>query len=352
VRFRHLGVSVGSVNISALESIMKKQITVIALLMLLTGGSASAATPFNSLVVFGDSLSDAGDNPSAVTSLYKILGGHCDVLFHPCPPYDDGRISNGPIAAEYLAGSLFPGAVSATNYRSYAVAGATSGSDNSGNDIIFGILDLPGIKEEVDHYMTDTGGTADPKALYMVWGGGNDYLTHDSPVQAAQNIGSYVNTLAAAGAMNFLVPNLPDLGLTPSARNEGEVTQAHGYSVVFNTELANQLGNLDTAFPAANIYRFDTYTLLNDIVQNPGNYGFTDVTTPCFTLLGLTCDNPEGHLYWDDFHPTTNAHAILGAAFTSAVPEPSAVVMFIIGLLVLVWIANIRQKSVYAWQRR
>ena len=145
---------------------MKKQITVIALFMLLMGGSASAATSFSSLVVFGDSLSDAGDNPSAVTSLYKILGGHCDVLFHPCPPYDDGRISNGPVAAEHLAESLFPGAVSTTNYRSYAVAGATSGSDNTGNDIGFGILNFPGIKQEVDDYMRDSGATADANAFW------------------------------------------------------------------------------------------------------------------------------------------------------------------------------------------
>jgi phospholipase/lecithinase/hemolysin len=333
---------------------MRISTTVVALAVLLFGGSASAATPFSSLIVFGDSLSDAGDNPSAVTSLYKSLGGNCDPL-HPCSPfgsYDGGRFSNGPVASEHLAKNIFPAEVNTTNFKGYAVAGATSGNHNIGNDADpFGILNLPGMQQEVNLYMSNTGGVADPNALYFVWGGSNDYLIHDSPVQAARNIGNYVNVLAAAGARNFLVPNLPDLGLTPSARMEGEVSLAHDYSVVFNTELANQLGSLDATLPAINIHRFDTFALLNDVVQNPVNYGLTDVTNPCFTLLGITCDNPEARLFWDDFHPTTAAHAILAAGFATAVPEPAAIFMFMLGLLVLASAVNRRQEAVDACNR-
>ncbi|MCC2682544.1 MAG: Lipolytic enzyme [Nitrosospira multiformis] len=333
---------------------MKISTTVVALVVLLSGGSASAASSFSSLIVFGDSLSDVGDNPSAVNSLYKELGGNCDPL-HPClpsqlgPSYDGGRFSNGPVASEYLAKNLFPAGVNTANFQGYAVAGSTSGNHNIGNDADpTGILNLPGMQQEMNLYLSNAGGAADPNALYFVWGGSNDYLIHDSPVQAARNIGGYVNALAAAGARNFLVPNLPDLGLTPSARMDGEVSLAHDYSVVFNTELASQLGSLDGTFPGVNIHRFDTFALLNDVVQNPVNYGLTDVTNPCFTLLGITCDNPEVRLFWDDFHPTTNANAILGAAFAAAVPEPAAVFMFMLGLLVLAFTASRRQKTMPA----
>jgi len=126
---------------------------------------------------------------------------------------------------------------------------------------------------------------------------------------------------------------------------DGEASLAHDYSVVFNTELANQLGSLDGTLPGVSIHRFDTFALLNDVTQNPVNYGFTDVTNPCFTLLGITCGNPEGHLFWDDFHPTTHGHAILGAAFAAAVPEPAAIFMFMLGLLVLASTASRRQKT-------
>lgn len=325
---------------------MKKQITVVALFMLLIGGSAGAAPPFNSLVVFGDSLSDVGDSPSAVTSLYKVLGGVCA---RPCPPYDDGRFSNGPVASEYLAEALFPGAVNTANFASYAVAGATTGNENSGNDIE-PVFNLPGMQQEVNLYMSNSGSAADPNALYLLWGGANDYDINDSPVQAASNIGGYLNILATAGATHFLVPNLPDLGLTPAAQMDGEVAEAHAFTETFNTALAGELGSVNAAFPAVTIYQFDTFSLLNDVVQNPAGYGFTNVTDAC--ISSIDCADPDSRfLYWDDSHPTTEAHAILGAAFASAVPEPSTTVMFIVGLLMLAWIADLRKRPAYAGRR-
>lgn len=324
---------------------MKKQITVIALFMLLMGGSARAATPFNSLIVFGDSLSDVGDSPSAVTSLYKVLGGVCA---RPCPPYDDGRFSNGEVASEHLAEALFPGAVNTTNFASYAVAGATTGNENSGTDIE-PVFDLPGMQQQVNLYMSNSG-AADPNALYLLWGGANDFDINDSPVQAAANIGGYLNTLAAAGATHFLVPNLPDLGLTPAARMDGEVAEAHAFTETFNTALAGELGSVSATFPAVTIYQFDTFALLNDVVQNPAGYSFTNVTDAC--ISSIDCADPDSRfLYWDSSHPTTEAHAILGSAFASAVPEPSITVMFILGLLMLAWIANMRQRLAYTGLR-
>ncbi len=91
---------------------MSVRMTVVAVSVWLLSGGNTWAAPFTSLYSFGDSLSDAGDSPSAVTSLYKILGNNCDPT-HLCPPYFDGRISNGPVASEQLASKLFPGSVTA-----------------------------------------------------------------------------------------------------------------------------------------------------------------------------------------------------------------------------------------------
>ena len=304
------------------------------------GGNAWAAA-FSGLYTFGDSLSDAGSSPSAVMSLYKALNNNCDPT-HPCAPfgpYFEGRISNGPVGAEYLAERLFPAAVTPANFHSYAFAGATSGSGNfgdpGGSATEQGALKLPGIKPQLDRYMQASGGTADPGALYFVWGGANDYLTHNSPVDAATNISGYVRTLAEAGARHFLVPNLADLGHTPFARREGEAAQARDYTLVFNNELASQLGDVGSSFSGVQITRFDAFSLLNDIVQNPVNYGLADVEGPCVTRLIFECGNPDGHLYWDEFHPTTHVHSILGSAFASAVPEPGSHAMFVAGLIVL-----------------
>ena len=313
-----------------------------------TGGGAWAAT-FSSLYTFGDSLSDIGDSPSAATSIYKLLGDNCDPS-HPCGPYFHGRFSNGPVATEYLAGSLFPGGVNSTNFRSYSVGGATSGVGNSGDggsaakeggfDVLgVGLKPLPGMQRELERYLSDSGGVADPNALYVVWGGHNDYLTHDSPVAAAQNIGSYVSTLAAAGAQNFLVPNSSDLGQTPEARINDNVAQAQAYSIVFNNELSAQLGGVHSTFPTADIHQFDTYSFVNNIIHDPAAFGFTDATNACVSLLSPSCDNSDTHLFWDSVHPTTLAHSLLGAAFasavTSVVPEPEVFSMLVAGLFLL-----------------
>lgn len=334
--------------------------------LLLTGGYVGAA-PFSGLYTFGDSLSDVGKNPSAVMSLYEILAGNCDPT-HPCAPFGDyfeGRISNGPVATEYLAGSLFPGAVSPTNFHSYAVAGATSGIGNYGDggsatkegDLIPipvpGIFPLPGMKGEVEQYMEDigsTGGQADPNALFFVWGGANDYLTHDSPVLAARNIAGYVEELAGAGARHFLVPNLADISRTPAVNTLGEAEKSNAqmFSIVFNNELASQLEGVNAQFPDASIFQFDTYTFLNGVIANPSDpdYRLTDIQNACLT--SEPCASPDSFLYWDDFHPTTRGHAILASAFASAVPESEMMAMFLAGLFVLGIACNRRRKFEHA----
>lgn len=339
--------------------------------LLLAGGSVGAA-PFSGLYAFGDSLSDAGNSQYAELSLYKRLLDNC---FFPCPPYADGRVSNGKVATEYLADALFPGAVSSgtANFRSYAVAGATSGIGNYGDGgtaikkgnllpgpipiPVPGILPLPGMNHEVGQYISDSNRSADPNALYFLWGGANDYLSHEDLTTveasqlAAQNIAGYVSVLAGAGARNFLIPNLPDLSATPSVAALGDLAKAdaHMFSIVFNNELASQLGNVSSQFPDANIFQFDTYTFVNGVIANPSDprYNLTNVQNACLTDSGL-CVNPDSFLYWDTFHPTTRGHSILASAFASAVPEPEMMAMFMAGLFVLGIACNRRRKLEYA----
>lgn len=305
--------------------------------LLLMQGGAAAATSFSALYAFGDSLSDVGNSDNAAMSLYKTLG-FCDPT-HFCPPYDNGRLSNGPVASQYLAGALFPSGVTPSNFRSYAFAGANSGDSNFGFDP-GGTLNLPGMKQEVNNYLEDAKGKADPNALYLVWGGANDYLGGDSATVAAQNIASYVSTLAGAGAKHILVPNLADLSLTPFGHNDG--TPARNFSLTFDSALDADLNQVGQQHPGVDIFRFDTFALLNDVVQHPDKYGFTDTGDPCLTLL-IPCGNPDQQVWWDDFHPTTRAHQVIGLAFATAVPEPEITSMLIAGLAILGVVAKRRR---------
>lgn len=205
--------------------------------------------------------------------------------------------------------------------------------------------------KEVGLYLALSGGTADPNALYFVWGGANDFLTLDSPILAAQNIAGYVGALATAGAKNILVPNLPDLSLTPFVKGVGLEAQAQAFSTSFNTMLATQLGSLSLLFPTANIVQFDTYSFLNDVILNPTNYGLSNSQDACLpSLLDTPCANPDSYVFWDVFHPSTRADAVIASAFAKAVPEPGTVALLVAGLFALFYVsAQKRKPGHFAW---
>lgn len=293
------------------------------------------AMPYSSLYVFGDSLSDAGNSPSAVSSIYKLLGGNCDPG-HPCPPYVDGHFTNGQTAAEYLASAILPGGATPANFFSFAISGSTTGIGNYGDGgtaTSAGGFGLPGMAQQLGAYSLASGGFADPTALYFVWGGANDFLTADSPVTAAQNVAQYVAMLAAMGAHDILVPNLPDLSLTPFGQLPGLQTVAQAFSTLFNSTLASLLTGLDASSPAR-IIQFDTFAFLNEVVAHPGAFGFANATDGCL-LSGPACSDPGAFVFWDDFHPTTAAHAVIAGAFARAVPEPGSLPLLALTLAAL-----------------
>jgi cholinesterase len=313
----------------------RRLVSTLAFFAFLLAGSQVWATAFTSVYAFGDSLSDSGSSPSSVLSIYNLVGG-CDP-FHPCPPYYDGRYSNGPVAVEYLADSILPGGATATNFFNFSVSGSTTGIGNFGDGgtaTSSGVFGLPGMYQQVGYYLTGSGGVADPDALYFVWGGANDFLTLDSPILAAQNIALYVGALATAGAEHILVPNVPDLSYTPFVQSEGLEALAQAFSVGFNAELAAQLGGLSLLFPDTEIMLFDTFSFLNDVVLNPADYGFTNSQDACLlSIVSTPCADPDNYVFWDDFHPTTQAHAVIAAAFAEAVPEPGSIALLAVGLL-------------------
>lgn len=289
---------------------MKRQIltTGFVLFSFLLPLKATAAS-FSQLYVFGDSLSDTGNS-------FNATG------IPPSPPYYQGRFSNGPIWVDYLASDL---GLSAQQQTNYAFTGATTGSDNNTP----GGQNLPGLQQQIASYEA-TNTSADPNALYVVWAGANDYLGGNTtnPSVPVSNLSTAVSTLASSGAKNILVANLPDLGKIPIAngniQTEGilsAATQGHNLGLSASLNSLSQQTN-------TNIIQLDINSLFNSAIAQPQQYGLTNVTDACLTSAGI-CNNPNEHLFWDDFHPTTGVHEIVAdAAFSTveskAVPEPAA----------------------------
>ena len=217
----------------------------------------------------------------------------------------------------------------------YAFGGSNSGLDNAFTP------GLPGVLAQVGSFtqgLQANKQTADPNALYTIWGGANDYLFGNitDPNQVAKNISDSVTLLAQAGAKNIAVFNLPDLGKTPYASANGISSQLTDLSASYNAILATTLGNL-SLIPGVNIIPIDINSLFNQVIASPGEFGFTNVTTPC--VIGdlnsvragdyTVCNNPNDYLFYDAVHPTTNAQKLIAETVLSAiepksVPEPSA----------------------------
>jgi phospholipase/lecithinase/hemolysin len=303
------------------------------LFVALFAGSAAQATGFSRVVVFGDSLSDNGNLLTLTTTLFGPANG----LPQP-DAYFQGRFSNGPAAVEVMAQAL------GLPLNNLAYGGATTGL---GSGPLPGLPVNTGVLGQVATFAGQLGGgLADAAGLYVVWAGANDveYLGATPAVvqQAIVNLVQAVGTLHGLGARNFLLPGLPDLGLTPAAAAQppGTATALSALSTQFNAALGQSYQQLAAALPGVTFYGFDVAHIQRTVAQAPQSYGFTDVTTPCFGgyvgVPGPICSDPTGRFYWDALHPSAHAHALLGAQFAATVvPEPATALLLALGVLTL-----------------
>ncbi len=333
-------------------------LALVAAMGLPVSANASLQTLSN-LFVFGDSLSDGGNSGLASQN-------YAGVTYPPFPPYYNGQYSNGPVAVEYLwksyngSASFAPSLAGGTNY---AIGGATTGLENfnSSPGSSAGPL-APAYQQLGNNWQLNTfasqlaaGRTFDPvSSLFVIWLFPNDLFNYQAtggmtpgtaggaagigPVGISQLIGNGIQNivdtvlfLAANGAQHFLVPNLVDIAKTPDGSGDASLTFL---AQAFNFNLAQALTALDASLDLAEIVQFDTYSALNRIISDPGAYGFTNTSTPCFDKnTGTVCADPDKYVFWDGSHPTTKTHSILGAEFRAAVPEPESILLLAIGLL-------------------
>ncbi|HEY9748305.1 MAG TPA: SGNH/GDSL hydrolase family protein [Allocoleopsis sp.] len=280
-------------------------------LTLFSQPSTAATLSFNQVYFFGDSLSDPGN-------AYTASGG----LVPPSPPYAQ-RVSNGQVWAEYLSTQLGLSPVPITQASAqnpplqgsnFAFAGATSGTANT----IF--LAFPALQRQIEQFI-DLQLPANPNALFVLWAGANDYLPTQSafqpftnPKPSVTNITTAINDLEAAGAQNILVVNLPDLGTVPLTRNTADASRLNALSKAHNNFLFRQMRRLERSPGfAANIIPLDVNALFQQAINQPSQFGLTNVTEPCLNQQTFVpCSNPNQYLFWDNIHPTTAAHQIIG----------------------------------------
>src|SRR5262245_13005423 len=132
---------------------------------------AYAQSPYSTVYVFGDSLSDRGRVPGLI--LQQDPSFPSGLLFPKSPPYFDHRFSNGQTYAERLPGLI---GVAPNPGQNFAVGGAETNTDNLANSdlSVFGVT-LPGIRSEINTFV-GSGGRFQPSAVVVHYGGANDYF--------------------------------------------------------------------------------------------------------------------------------------------------------------------------------
>ena len=295
-------------------------------------GSDEGRPEFEQVVVFGDSLSDPG-NVFAATGQYSVRP------FAPIPsaPYAIGgmHFTNGETWAERMSHALEsqtgsgPALLAPRVYTNYAFGGARARAGAASTS--------PGLGSQVAMYFGNAGGVADAKSLHVIWFGANDVrdalealaadpsgATSVGIVQSAiQAIGANMVSLWSAGARTFLVPNVPNLALTPAVA--AQPAQVRGaalqLSAAYNAGLAQLLGQLGAQLPGTRIVQLDIFALLNGIVAAPRPYGILNTAEPCLrfgVVVDAVCHDPRVYLFWDAIHPTAAVHRILAERAVTA----------------------------------
>jgi lysophospholipase L1-like esterase len=230
------------------------------------------AVTYTEIYIFGDSLSDT-------------LGT------------TDGGVSNGKLWPAYLAPRLNQ---TYNHTANYAVSGAYSWD----------------LSAQISNYLADMR-IADPNALYVIWAGGNDIRTGGSGSDAALNVINAVNTLLSSGATQFLVPNMPDIGLAPVAGADSPYLTAEVEN--FNSVIESEYAGLST------ITVVDVFNWHHDVVSDPSAFGLINATDSCL-YTGTSClfDPTVAYLYFDLFHPTTIAHSLIADEFYETIVSNQA----------------------------
>lgn len=315
------------------------------------------AAAYSSLFVFGDSLSDPGNNAAFIGS-GSVPADITSNIAVPHVPYVSGTYSNGNVWAQTVAaalgvsgGAAFGPLVGGTNF-------AFGGAETSREDVIPGFSAAsPSVRRQANGFLSFFG-SAPSDALYVVEGGANNLrrvavslaganLTDFNAAVAveaaayADDIGDIVDQLQGAGAKNIIVWNAPNAGLTPAALAFGSAVSFASSSIAtaFNTELAARLSS-----EPGTVKTFDVFGLYNSIAADPTAFGFDNVTDACGNpSLGCSADIDRA-LFWDGIHPTAAGHALLAQRVLAlAVPESSTYAMFLVGLIGCSWAARRRR---------
>jgi phospholipase/lecithinase/hemolysin len=271
--------------------------------LLLLPASARGATTFTNLYFLGDSLADTGvfgpADVDALTTLQLVSSYG----------YDPNRWTEagGTVWAESFAAALGNTAISRTDGgTNYARGGARSDQ----------------LAEQIAQLAADSGGAADPNALYVVWAGGNDLIQGYETAHAVSSIVAAIEQLRSLGATTFLVGNVRDNGpLAPGTGPLASIVPIPPNATEWASEFATELSAALSTLSGVTIFAFDALAFHAPVIADPVGHGFSAGLALCVNdpdcVAGIGVD---AHLMFDHVHLTSAGHELLAQGVLDALP--------------------------------
>ena len=339
--------------------------------------SKSLSSQFDGLYVFGDSLSDYGSraaeaqrdvlSPEASpawsgvtfsngqsnwqTRLSKTLGlrpgrltDQADLPANPYYLYANELVSPPDLAAETQAGT------------SYAMGGATSGPTTLyqfADPTAAAELQLEnlGVASQINNALGQQGVRLDSDHLAVTWAGGNDLLlaySAEQPLDASLNqlveqLRNYLETVLRFGdarqamltavspirgvvnGVTYEAPFLTGLILEASLPTAPDWLKEWGNQIdagiidQFRNDVAAMVADVQKAFPYANLINFNPeyqaqYATFGKKLGDFASYGIDNTLGSAQGPLDPAGKPTNSYLYFDDLHPTSSGHHMLGNA--------------------------------------
>ncbi|XP_030476074.1 GDSL esterase/lipase At1g74460-like [Syzygium oleosum] len=145
-----------------------------------------------------------------------------------------------------------------------------------------------------------------------------DYLT--------KTLQGQLQLLHSLGARQLMVFGLGPMGCIPLQRvlssSGGCQDRANKLALSFNRATSQMLEKLSGKLANAS-YRFgDAYDVVNDVISNPYKYGFNNSDSPCCSFGSIRpaltcvpastlCQDRSKYVFWDEYHPTDSANQII-----------------------------------------
>ncbi|XP_028763468.1 GDSL esterase/lipase At1g74460-like [Neltuma alba] len=139
-------------------------------------------------------------------------------------------------------------------------------------------------------------------------------------------LGDQIKILHSLGARQLMVFGLGPMGCIPLQRvlsTSGNCQEkTNNLAKSFNKAVSKLVDDLVAQLPNSS-YRFgDAYDVVDDVISNPSKYGFQNSDSPCcsfgrirpaLTCLPASslCKDRSKYVFWDEYHPTDSANELI-----------------------------------------